>query len=342
MTLGCSAVAAGVAKALVPRNAAAETVRPRFADMHTHVGARREVALREQMLKYGMLIVADNVVPDNSVTQHEKRGIRTFREARLGELRRNFDVNFARRREKYRQEQLPMITSVETLERVLAERVPAVVSVAEGADFLEGDIAYLDKVRAAGLCHLQLLHYYSYSGIGDISTEEPAHGGLTAFGKDLIRACNRLGILVDIAHATSAGIEQALELSTKPVIYSHGHVSASAPHPSKGARLARAIHAPLAKQVAAQGGVIGIWPLWASYASLDLYCDELARLAQAYGAAHVGIGSDMFGLTRTIMPSYEEFSALPAYLEKRGMKEAAIEAVLGGNYIRVLKQALTI
>jgi microsomal dipeptidase-like Zn-dependent dipeptidase len=73
-----------------------------------------------------------------------------------------------------------------------------------------------------------------------------------------------------------------------------------------------------------------------------LYCDELARLTRTYGAAHVGIGSDMFGLPRTIMPGYEEFAAPPAYLDKRGLKETEIEAVLGGNYIRVLKQALTI
>ena len=48
----------------------------------------------------------------------------------------------------------------------------------------------------------------------------------------------------------------------------------------------------------------------------------------------------MFGLTRTIMPGYEEFAGLPAYLTKRGMKDAEIEAVLGGNYVRVLRQAL--
>ena len=86
--------------------------------------------------------------------------------------------------------------------------------------------------------------------------------------------------------------------------------------------------------------MIGVWPLWYSYANLDLYCDELARLAQTYGAEHVGIGSDMQGLVRSIMPSYDEFGALPAYLAKRGMKAPEIDAVLGGNYIRVLRHAL--
>jgi membrane dipeptidase len=147
-------------------------------------------------------------------------------------------------------------------------------------------------------------------------------------------------VLVDIAHATSAGIEQALDISTKPLIYSHGHVSAGAPSASHGATAARAIHAPLAKKLADRGGVIGLWPLWYSYAHLDLYCDELIRLAQTYGAEHVGIGTDMFGLPRTIIPSYEEFARLPDHLAKRGMQQKEIDAVLGGNYIRVLRQAL--
>jgi microsomal dipeptidase-like Zn-dependent dipeptidase len=64
------------------------------------------------------------------------------------------------------------------------------------------------------------------------------------------------------------------------------------------------------------------------------------RLAQTYGVERVGIGTDMFGLPRTIIPSHEEFARLPDYLAKRGMARKEIDAVLGGNYIRVLRQAL--
>ena len=77
--------------------------------------------------------------------------------------------------------------------------------------------------------HLQLVHY-RVSELGDISTERPQHGGLTPFGKDVLRACNRLGMLVDVAHCTSEGIEQALSLSSKPMVYSHGHVTSASPH----------------------------------------------------------------------------------------------------------------
>jgi membrane dipeptidase len=335
-----AAIATAAAAAWLPPVARAQGLPLRFADMHAHLGFKQGLAIREAMTRNGMLIVAEKVVPDGSVTRAEKGAYHSFREARPGELRRNFEVAFARRRATAKQEGLIEITSAEILDRVLKERTPAFVLAAEGADFLENDLAFLDKARADGLAHLQLVHYYRHSGVGDISTEEPAHGGLTAFGKDVVRTCNRLGMLVDVAHCTSAGIEQVLELSTKPIIYSHGHVSAAAPSPSQGATAARAIYAPLARRIADGGGVLGVWPLWYSYANLHLYADELARLVNVYGVEHVGIGSDMFGLPRTIMPSYEEFAELPGYLGKRGLKDADIEAVLGGNYIRVLRQAL--
>ena len=340
LALASTALAGGVAGALWPSVAHAQNPTLRFVDMHAHLGLKRELSIRRAMTVNGMLIVAENVIPDGPLSRHEKSGIRSFREAYPGELRRNFQAAFRRRRVKAAQEGLIEITSVQALDRVVGEQVPAVVLVSEGADFLEGDIDYLAKVRAEGLVHLQLVHYYGKSGVGDISTEVPVHGGLTPFGKEVVRACNRLGVLVDVAHATSAGIEQALDISTKPLIYSHGHVSAGAPSVSHGATAARAIHAPLAKKLADQGGVIGLWPLWYSYAHLNFYCDELIRLAQTYGVEHVGIGTDMFGLPRTIIPSYEEFARLPDYLAQRGMAQKEIDAVLGGNYIRVLRQAL--
>jgi membrane dipeptidase len=236
---------------------------------------------------------------------------------------------------------LPAVTSAEGLDRILKERTPAIAISSEGADFLEGNLAYLETARARGLVHLQLLHY-RLAEVGDISTEAPKHGGLTDFGKDIVRECNRLGILVDCAHGTSAGIEQMVDLSARPVIYSHGHVSPGMPVTWQGGAAARAIHAPLAKKLADKGGVIGLWPLWNADPNLNLYADELMRLVQAYGETHVGIGTDMDGLGRSVLPSYAEFAELPGYLSKRGLNESGIEAVLGGNYIRVLREAMRV
>src|SRR6185436_10955724 len=206
----------------------------------------------------------------------------------------------------------------------------------------EGDLGYLEKVRADGLVHVQIVHYYGWSDIGDIATEQPRHQGLSAFGKDLVRGCNRLGILVDVAHCSHPAMEQALELSTRPIVYSHGHASAGMPAYSQSGSIARAIHLAQAKAIAAKGGVIGIWPDWYTYSNLALLADALARTAGELGAAHVGIGSDLHGLVRTIMPSYAEFAELEEALTKRGMKAAEVEGILGGNYIRVLREAMKV
>jgi membrane dipeptidase len=64
-------------------------------------------------------------------------------------------------------------------------------------------------------------------------------------------------------------------------------------------------------------------------------------MVEALGAAHVGIGSDLNGIVRTIMPGYEQFAALEDALGSRKLKDEDILAVLGGNYVRVLRQSLS-
>src|SRR5579862_2483997 len=311
-----------------------QTLAPRFADMHAHLGFGRQLGYREQMEKGGMLLVAESVTSEAGLLRPQGGRLQMTREVRSGELRAIFDGGFSRRRQVMAREGLVEVSTVQALERVLAERTPGLVLAAEGADFLDGDLTYLDKMRAQGLVHLQLVHYYPRSLLGDISTEPATQGGLTAFGLDVVRACNRLGILVDVAHCTNEGMAQALDIATKPVVYSHGHISAGMPSPSQGGSMARAIYLPVANRIAEKGGVVGIWPDWYTYSNLDLMADAIARAAEQLGAAHVGIGSDMHGLTRTIMPGYSEFAVLEGELTKRGMKAAEVEGILGGNYIR--------
>ena len=289
-----------------------------------------------------MLLVAEKVTPDSLLLRVSGGRFRNTREANPGELRRSFELGLALRTKRMRQEGMPEVASVEALDRVLKDRTPAVIVAAEGADFLEGDLGYVEKIRARGLVHLQIVHYYAQSLIGDISTEEFTRSGLTAFGKDLVRACNRLGILVDVAHCSTAGMEQALEISTRPIVYSHGQVSTVLPSPSQNILLARAVHQPVAKRIAEKGGVIGIWPNWYTYPNIDLYAEGLMRLADILGPRHIGIGTDLNGIPRSVVPTYAEFPDLEEALLKRGMKAPEVQGVLGGNYIRVLREAMTI
>jgi len=312
----------------------------KFADMHSHAGVGRRIDnMRALMAENGMLIVARAISTDRPVT-HTVKGRRTVaREAQPGELAANFEERLAQLHESIRREGLTEIVSVETLEHVLAKRVPAAVLAAEGGDFLEGDLKRLEAARKSGLVHLQLVHF-RISEIGDISTEAPRYNGLSAFGREVVTACNRLGILIDIAHGTSALIDQTLELSAHPVIYSHGQASSTEPYYTQRLTSARSIHLPVARKVAQKGGVVGIWANGSSYSSLDRYADALLELAEALGATHVGVGTDMDGMTRMVVPTYREFFELAELMAKRGVGSADLDNMLGGNYIRVLKTAL--
>ena len=335
-----SAAAVATATALAPWAARAQARPLRFADMHSHAGILRNSTLtRGIMAKNGMLLLARKIVADAPVTRNTGKGIAVYREAKPGEFAKYFDGWVERLHAQHKAEQLAEIVSAETLDRAVATTEPAVAIAAEGGDFLEGDLRRLEAARAAGLVHLQLVHY-RVSEVGDISTERPEHNGLTAFGKEVVAACNRLGILVDVAHGTSSVIDQALELAAKPVIYSHGHVTTGEPYWTQNVLQARAIHKPLALKIAKKGGVVGIWPIGSMSRSLDAYADRLLDLTETLGPAHVGVGSDMFGLPSTVIPDYEAYPALEEILAKRRVNAEDSTNILGRNYLRVLRQSL--
>lgn len=90
-------------------------------------------------------------------------------------------------------------------------------------------------------------------------------------------------------------------------------------------------------------GSVGIWPLGSQYGSLESYASALLDTARTVGLDHVGVGTDLLGLGgSTVMPGYEQFPQLEEILAKRGLKTAEIRSVLGGNYLRALRAALTL
>lgn len=332
-------IGAAGALALLPRAARAQARPLRYVDMHTHVGLRNRDGIREGMAQNGMLLLARKYIADYPVIRMMAGGIGAYRAPAPGELAGLAEKNLPGMRERHRRDGLAEVLSAADLERVLKDPVPAVVLAVEGADFLEGDLKRLEAARALGVVHLQLVHY-RISDVGDICTERPVHNGLTAFGREVVAACNRLGILVDVAHATGAGIEQALEISSKPLIYSHGHVADYQPsHVMNGAR-ARGVHLPVAKKIAAKAGVVGLWALGTMYRTPGAMADALLDAAGKLGPAHVGIGSDMGGTASTCLPTYAEFAELADVLARRGVKGEDLEGILGMNYVRVLRLAL--
>lgn len=341
-TFMTAALTLAAPRAFEPRAARAQSRAPVYADMHSHIGLLGgRTSIREAMVPNAMLVVCRKIVADGPVIRRfPGKGVRQVREPTAGELSSRFERILARVRSEHQAEALPEIIDTAGLQRVMGASEPAVVIGAEGGDFLEGELTRLEAARREGLVHLQLVHY-RVSELGDIATDRPLHEGLTAFGRQVVGECNRLRILVDLAHCTSDGIAQALEISTRPMVYSHGHVTSTAPHWTQSGVRARAVSAQLARKIAEKGGVIGLWPLGHQFRTLDAYARGLLDLVESLGAAHVGVGTDMFGLGgSTAMPGYAQFAELEELLVKRGLKSEDVRNVLGANYLRVLGAAL--
>ncbi|WP_372913518.1 dipeptidase [Ralstonia pickettii] len=184
------------------------------------------------------------------------------------------------------------------------------------------------------LRHLQLTHY-RVNELGDIQTEPPVHGGLTDFGADVVRRCNALGIVVDVAHGTFDLVKRAAATTTKPLVLSHTALS-RAPRPRS-----RLISADHARAVADTGGVIGVWPNAADFPNLDAMAMGVKRMADVVGVAHVGLGTDMLGFIRPpVFTSYAQLPALASALLKAGFTVEEVGQILGANYRRVFEATM--
>lgn len=311
-------------------------------DLHSHGGAlvgRRRVPegapfvpLAEPMREGGMSVVCLSIVADTPVTEvtPDKR-IKPMRDPAPGELYAFAEKSFARLEALVTAQKIDIVTDAASLRAARAERPSAIVA-SEGADFLEGRIERVDEAFMRWkLRHLQLTHY-RVNELGDIQTEPAVHGGLTEFGAEVIRRCNRLGIVVDVAHGTYDMVKQAAKVTTKPLVISHSSFT-----PKPGAR-SRQISEQHARVVANTGGMIGIWPPASIFADLTAMAEGIARLADLIGVDFVGLGSDMMGLVGpSALPSYRNLPELAAALLERGFGKEDLQKILGGNYRRVFE-----
>jgi membrane dipeptidase len=203
----------------------------------------------------------------------------------------------------------------------------------EGCDFLEGRIDRVQEAFDRGIRSLQLVHY-RVNELGDIQTEPAVHGGLTAFGKEAVREMNRLGIVIDVAHARLEVVSGVVDTTTQPIILSHSNIMDS----SGWLRFISPEHARL---VAGTGGVIGAMPIIFGRRSDDItgYVHHISRLVDAAGIDHVGIGTDMDGIgPSAIFTSYARWPSLAAALVDHGYRPEEAAKILGGNAQRVFRR----
>jgi membrane dipeptidase len=200
----------------------------------------------------------------------------------------------------------------------------------EGADFLDGEVSRLEDSYNRGIRSVTLVHY-RLNGLGDIQTEDSVHGGLTGIGAEVVQEMNRLGMIVDLAHATFGTTVGALEASNAPIMISHSHLA------SPGSDHPRLLSEEHAKVVADAGGLIGAWPAGMVQETLGDYCDEICRLVEIVGVDHVAIGTDLDANYKPVLTDYEQFPEVAAGLVGRGMTSGEADQVLGGNFVTLFE-----
>jgi membrane dipeptidase len=211
---------------------------------------------------------------------------------------------------------------------------PALVLAIEGCDFLEGNLDRLDAMEARGVRSIQLTHYL-VNETGDIQTVPPVHGGLTAFGADVVRRMNGLGIIVDVAHCSEDTVRGVAGVATRPFLCTHANLKEpghrNGDHP-------RFIGPDYARMVVESGGVVGAWIAVLNEEKLPGMIRHLFRMIDALGIDHVGIGSDMpAGVAATEMPNFSRHPEIVAALRDSGLADDEVEKVCCGNWLRVLK-----
>ena len=230
-----------------------------------------------------------------------------------------------------------------------------VIQSVEGGHFLEGKIERLEVAYQRGLRHLGLLHdAQSAYPLGDIYTNPEKFGGLTDFGKEVVKASNQLGLLLDLTHCSDKAVMDTLEISSKPVLTSHTGLNTQLGTNEKMAKMMipRLINKDTAKAIAAAGGLVGVWTHLAE--STTDFVKNIRAMVEVIGVDHVCIGTDSkmavaegstsrFGKKTNDTWASGKKGFLYAVIEsmlEQGFSDDEITKICGANYVRVFKQAV--
>jgi membrane dipeptidase len=273
--------------------------------------------------------------------------------------------------------ELEFVTTAAEAERAMkAGRIASLIGM-EGGHSIGGSLAVLRQMYALGARYMTLTHSKNLAW-ADSATDAPEHGGLTDFGKDVVREMQRLGMLVDLSHVSEAAMIDALDVAGAPVIFSHSGARAVGVHPrnvpdrvlerlktnggivmvvtlpsyvseevrgwnvrmtAEKARLeAEMVGDPAGAKAALDTWVAANPPPKATIAQVADHIDHVVKLA---GIDHVGIGADFDGMSATVagMEDVATYPALFAELARRGYNQRDLEKIASRNMMRVMRAA---
>src|SRR5689334_16391973 len=147
-------------------------------------------------------------------------------------------------------EQIALALTAADVERITKNGRVAAILTLEGGHQIDNDLAVLRMYHRLGIRAMTLTHFRN-NDWADSSTDKPAHDGLTAFGKEVVKEMNRIGMVVDVSHVSDKTFFDTLAVSTKPVIASHSSCRALSNVP-------RNLTDDMLRALGKNGGVVGI------------------------------------------------------------------------------------
>ena len=254
-------------------------------------------------------------------------------------------------------------------------RIASLIGI-EGGHSIDNSLAVLRQLYALGARYMTITHADN-DDWADSATADPVHGGLTPFGKLVIGEMNRLGMLVDLSHVAPKTMNDVLDITAAPVIFSHSSARALTNHArnvpddvlrrvkdndgvvmvtwvptfvSEKARLRDASHdAEEARlktlfkgQPDAVKAKLAEWETAnpAPRATVQDVADHIDHVVQIAGVDHTGIGADLDGITSTPegLESVADYPRLFAELIRRGYTDDQLKGIAGLNVLRVMRK----
>ncbi len=271
-----------------------------------------------------------SLVADLGIIEVGPTGVRPIRNYAAGEGWREYKRQLDALRELLKTLPATSATKTSDLEKARRTRKVAAYLACEGGDFLDGDAGWLDEMYKDGVRSVQLVHY-APNALGDLQTETPQHQGLSPSGKEVVKRMNKLGMLIDVAHASYKTVQDVVDVTTSPIMLSHSVLKMEEDRPLSK----RAITPEHAKLVAKTDGVIGMWPSGFNK-SFEEFIDNTVRMVEVAGVDHVGLGTDMDGNFKPVFKTYTQLNQWAEALRQKGFSKNDVAKILGGNAQRVL------
>lgn len=197
------------------------------------------------------------------------------------------------------------------------------------------DLSRLEFLAERGVKYITLCHNGDNFICDSAMRSQNTHGGLSSFGREVVREMNRLNITIDISHASDETVLQVLKLSQRPIIASHSSCRAIYNHP-------RNLPDHLLKAIASEGGVVQLCMyhgfLKDKGATIADFVDHIEHALDVIGAQYIGIGTDFDGGGEVIgCRDASDLSKLTMEMMRRGLVIKQLQGIWGANLLKIIR-----